>query len=312
MKINDRSSFAIPVAIRFPSRLSFVFLIVSIFGMAMMVDEVVRVMFEDKRRRPIFLQPDLIWKPTDSKIFYVKLEKSRSEISRLLDQPCNPGKGKGRKLQFTSIIESLIKIRDDKVMSIVKEFENKDVKIDLGIDGPPKRKIPLVDGKRSVARWSQSPEVLAILPTVIDIDAPAVGEVPPCTFSVRVATKAGLPLFVHLKQEVIDYFAAVIKFQIDNGDTHRKRCSVDDDQKVACPKGYSFSYTRRRLVKTRKVLSPKSMIRKRKTEFFKPRADDDDDRGDEVEKNGVDETKDEDDHDDEAPLEEVFEGFREF
>ena len=80
----------------------------------------------------------------------------------------------------------------------------------------------MIDGKRVVARWSQAPEVLAILPTVIDIDAPAVGEVPPCRFSVRVANKAGLPLLVHLKQEVIDYLAAVIKFQIDNGETHRK------------------------------------------------------------------------------------------
>ena len=279
--------------------------------MAMTVDEIVRVQFEDKSRRAIFLQTDLIWHPPDAKICYVKLETGRSEICRLLDQPINQRKekGKGRKLRFTSIIETIIKIRDDHVMSIVKEFENKDVKIDLGIDGPPKRKIPLVDGKRSVARWSQSPEVLAILPTVIDIDAPAVGEVPPCTFSVRVATKAGMPLYVHLRQEVIDYFAAVIKLQIGNGDTHRKRCSVDDDQKVDCPKGYSFSYKRKRLVKTQKVLSPNSMTEKRKTTFFKIMSDD---RGDQVEKDGVDEAEVEDDHGDEPPLDEVYEGYREF
>ena len=197
----------------------------------MTVDSVIRVSFEDKSRRAIFLQPDLIWQDIQAEHYYVKLEKGRSEICRLLNQPCT-GKGKGRKLQFTSIIESLIQIRDDKVMEIVEEFENKDVKIDLGIDGPPKRKTRVIDGKRVVARWPQTPEVFAILPSVIDIDAPAVGDVPACTFNVRVAKRAGLPLFVHLKQEAVDYLAAVIKFQIDNGETHRKRCSVDDDQTI--------------------------------------------------------------------------------
>ena len=55
------------------------------------------------------------------------------------------------------------------------------------------------------------------------------------------------------------------------------------------------------------------MAEKRKTTFFKLMNDD---RGDEVEKDGVDEAEVEDDHGDELPevgddLDEVFEGYRE-
>ena len=130
--------------------------------MAMTVESVVRVSFADESRA-IHLPLDLIWQDIQAHRFYVKMAKARSEICRLLKQPLT-GKGKGRKMQFTSIIETLIKLRDDKVMAIVEVFENKDVKIDLAIDGPRRRKIRVVDGKRMVAMCPQTPEVLDILP----------------------------------------------------------------------------------------------------------------------------------------------------
>ena len=75
--------------------------------MAMTVESAVRVSFADQSRA-IYLPPDLIWQDIQAHHLYVKLAKGRSEICRLLKQPL-AGKGKGRKLQFTSIIETLIK-----------------------------------------------------------------------------------------------------------------------------------------------------------------------------------------------------------
>ena len=107
--------------------------------MSMTVDQIVRVSFAD-RPRAIHLPPDLIWYLPGTQSIYVKLIKYRSEICRLLGQPL-VGKGKGRKLQHTSIIEDLIKLRDNKITTIVEELEKKDEKIDLEIDIPKKKNI---------------------------------------------------------------------------------------------------------------------------------------------------------------------------
>ena len=59
------------------------------------------------------------------------------------------------------------------------------------------------------------------------------------------------PLFVELTQKSIDYLVSAIKHQIDNCDIHRKakRLSVDGDEKINPPDGFSYSYVRKRLVK---------------------------------------------------------------
>ena len=122
--------------------------------MAMTVESILRVSFAGQPRA-IYLPPDLTWKPPDANYFYVQIAEARSEINRLLNQPIS-GKNK-KKLQFTSIIETLIQLRDDNVLAVVEAFENKDVKIDLEVDGPCKRKE--ADGKRMKSKWPQTQDL---------------------------------------------------------------------------------------------------------------------------------------------------------
>ena len=78
--------------------------------MAMTVEHIVRVTFVGLPRA-IYLPPDLIWKPSnDEHGTYVKMAKAKSEINRLLGQPMGASGQNKRKLQFTSIILSLIHI----------------------------------------------------------------------------------------------------------------------------------------------------------------------------------------------------------
>ena len=72
--------------------------------------------------------------PGDPSLTYVKLLKGRSEINRLLGQPLrNRGKDK-RKLQYTSILETLAQLRNDRIKSMIEERKSKEQKIDLDID----------------------------------------------------------------------------------------------------------------------------------------------------------------------------------
>ena len=199
----------------------------------MTVDQIVRVSFAGQPRA-IHLPPDLIWYLPGTQSIYVKLVKYRSEICRLLGQPL-AGKGKGRKLQYTSIIESLIKLRDDNVMTIVENIEKKGEHIDLEIDAAKKRRCRMADGKRTVSRWPQTPEILDKLPLVVDIVAPQVGEAAARTINVRVAKTAGLPLIVPLEQEIIEYLATAVQHQCNEGDIHRRRCSVDEVCRLDAP-----------------------------------------------------------------------------
>ena len=108
--------------------------------MAMTVEHIVRVTIVGMSRA-IYLPPDLIWKPAhDGLGTYVKMAKARSEINRLLGQPMAATGRNKRKLQFTSIIETLIQLRDDRVLAIADAHKRKGENIDLGIDGPGKKK----------------------------------------------------------------------------------------------------------------------------------------------------------------------------
>ena len=87
-------------------------------SMSMVVEEVVRVTIAGMARA-VYLPPDLVWKPADDNRIYVKMLKPRSEINRLLGQPI-AAKGPNKvKLVFTSILETLLQLRDEKVMSII-------------------------------------------------------------------------------------------------------------------------------------------------------------------------------------------------
>ena len=115
--------------------------------------------------------------------------------------------------------------------------------------------------------WPQTSEILDALPPVIDIDAPAVGPTASRSIMVRVAKKAGLPLFVRLDEPTIDYLSGAIKEQIEKGDIHRKRTDSQEGVKVDAPEGFSYSYKRNKLVKTQIIYSPKTRKRKTKTTF---------------------------------------------
>ena len=89
--------------------------------MAMVLKDIVQVSIAGQSK-PINRGTDLFWKgPGEPGLTYVRLVKGRSEINRLLGQPLlASGQGK-RKLQHTSIIESLIQFRNDRINSIVEE-----------------------------------------------------------------------------------------------------------------------------------------------------------------------------------------------
>ena len=229
--------------------------------MAMQVEDIVRVKIAGMERA-VFLPQDLHSKTDDNRT-YVKLAKARSEINRLLGQPLKAKGPNKRKLQFTSIIETLIQARDAKVKTIVDSRNSQSVKLDLGIDDPiaPKKE------KYQRSTWSRRAEVIDSLPTNFDILAPAVGMVGSCLINVLVAKQAAMPLYVELTQTTIDYLRSVVAEQILQGDIHRKRTSVPDDQKVQVPDGFSYSYTKKKMVFTRQYFSPTTRKRKVQTTF---------------------------------------------
>ena len=238
--------------------------------MSMVLEDIVQVSIAGQK--PINLRPDLVWKASapivvdpdqpSARLTYVKLVKGRSEINRLLGQPfLSKGKDK-RKLQHTSIIESLVQLRNDRINSLVAESKTKEQKIDLDIDESEKVGR---DRKRSCQKeaWDA-----AALPEIVEIDCPAAGDTESIKMKVRVDQPYSPP-YVELTQKSIDYLVAVIKHQVDSGEIHRKhkRYSVDADAKVDPPTGFSYSYARQRLVKTNRVFSPGKQQLKIKTSY---------------------------------------------
>ena len=108
-----------------------------------------------------------------------------------------------------------------------------------------------------------------MLPEVIEIHAPAIGDIGSCHLTVRV-DQPNTPLFVELSQQPIDYLVAVIQHQITNGDIHRRRPADQDGNRAAAPEGYSWSYSRNRLVRKEVWTCPTSNKRKLKTQFVVP------------------------------------------
>ena len=90
--------------------------------MAMNAEDIVRVKIVGMQRA-VFLPQELVSR-TDGNRTYVKLAKARSEINRLLGQPLKAKGPNKRKLQFTSIIETLIQARDEKINAIVDSLNS--------------------------------------------------------------------------------------------------------------------------------------------------------------------------------------------
>ena len=126
--------------------------------MAVTIEDIVRVSIVGMST-PINLSADLFWKgPGETKPTYVKLVKAKSEINRLLGQPLlAKGKDK-RKLQFTSIIETLTQTRNDEINSIIAAAKATENKIDLDIDGPK----PVGRRKKSHRRLFKSFVLLSV------------------------------------------------------------------------------------------------------------------------------------------------------
>ena len=228
--------------------------------MAMMIESIVRVSIVGQKR-PINLASDLIWNTAGSDPTpFVKMMKGKSEINRLLGQPI--AAGGSSKLRFTSIIEDLTQHRNDAITSMIESLTTKENKIDLGIDGPKKR--------RRGQPGPVSEEMWASLPEVIEVTAPACDTMDACIINVRVAKKPD-PLFVELNQRTIDYLTAVVRHQIDTNLIHNKskREQVSPDSRVRPPTGYSWSYKRNRLVKKHVVMSPTSRKKRVKTTYHK-------------------------------------------
>ena len=229
--------------------------------MAMLVEDIVRVTIVGMQRA-IHLPPDLFCrhKQNGREHTYVKLMKSRSEIIRLLTQKvlCQSN---DKRLTRTSIIETLIQLRDEKIDSIVDDFLKKDQKIDMEIDDQQQKT------KRG-PRWPQTDEFHSYLPEVIDIEAPAIGETQSCKIKALGTTHPGSAVYVELNQQTVDYLSTVVLHQTDAGEIHRRRKGGGDGE-VSVPAGYYYSSSRNRLVKSKLVFSPGSNKKKRSYKFFK-------------------------------------------
>ena len=103
--------------------------------MAMMIEEIVRVTITGVIK-PINRPPDLVWKSSDDGTVFVKLAKGRSEINRLLGQPILQRSKDKRKLQFTTIIETLAELRNNAVKEMLVTLKAKEDKLDFGTDDP--------------------------------------------------------------------------------------------------------------------------------------------------------------------------------
>ena len=104
----------------------------------MVLEDTVRVSIAGQSK-PINFAPELFWKgPGEHGLIYVKLVKSRSEINRLLGQPLKSKGKEKRKLQHSSINETLIQLRNGRINSLAAESKTKEQKIDFDIDEPQK------------------------------------------------------------------------------------------------------------------------------------------------------------------------------
>ena len=113
----------------------------------------------------------MFWKADDGQT-YVKLLKGRSEINRLLNVSWASG---GKRLQFTSIIEILQRIRNEKMIKMIDALKQQKDKIYLDIDGPSPGK-SAASSKAGNPRRRTKPlcdnETWKSLPEIINIDAP--------------------------------------------------------------------------------------------------------------------------------------------
>ncbi len=131
--------------------------------MSLLLEDIVRVSIVG-RPSAINLSADLFWKASDeAESTYVKLVKAKSEINRLLGVPML-AKGKDKKkLQHTSIIETLTQIRNDSINSMIATAKLAEAKMDMSIDDGTGKQPGLAKRRRELdAAMEQLPETIVI------------------------------------------------------------------------------------------------------------------------------------------------------
>ena len=155
---------------------------------------------------------------------YIKLAKADSKIVRLIT---NHGHGSERSLAHTSIIEELIKCRNERRSQLLEENQQKAAKAaglpkeDLGIDTAPP------------AKKSKSKALAAALPEVIDVQTPAREGVDSIVMSVMLGSPTA-PLWIELSDKNVDFIRKYAAAEIEAGDFKRSRVK-DRDVKVSSP-----------------------------------------------------------------------------
>ena len=159
---------------------------------------------------PVFV---LHWQLVDDKR-YIKVTKSDSKIVRLLVGQCS---GKARLLTTTTIIEDIIKLRDQVRQELLEKDQsnNNNNNKDLGIDAPQTRKRRKSSGEDD-------------LPETVCVTAPAVGDVASQPMRVITGQQSLSPLWVELTVDNIEYLRACVGVQSSNSSAKRTEEDSDD------------------------------------------------------------------------------------
>ena len=155
---------------------------------------------------------------------YLKVSKCDSKIVRLLT---NHGNGTERALAGTSIIEDLLKLRNNRRQKLLEANRESEEAAagkpadDLGLDEMPMSKRPRA-------------ALQAALPDAVDVQTPQIESVQ--SISMSVLLPATTALWMEMTGENIDYLRAVVKIQMSEGSIHRSRCREQGvDSAVVAP-----------------------------------------------------------------------------
>ena len=159
---------------------------------------------------------------------YIKLAKSDPKIIRLLT---NHGHGNERSLAHTSIIEELIKLRNERRSKLMEENKQSAAAAagkpqeDLGLDLDIDAQLP--------AKRSKTLQVA--LPEVIDLQTPAREGVDAIVMSVMLGSPTS-PLWVELSTQNVDFVRNYVASEIEAGDIKRSRAKDrPEDERVVPP-----------------------------------------------------------------------------
>ena len=158
--------------------------------------------------------------------WFWKALKSDHIVERML---LGTAQHRERPLSRTSVFETLIELRNNKMHSII----NPPAEDDLGLDDEPTpRKRAKLD--------------LAALPSVLTVEAPTIGDAMGMPIQV-LPDQPSKPLWLELSAPVIEYLMSAVAYQINNAGIHRARPQHLDGAEL----GVTFE-ARRHAVRARK------------------------------------------------------------